>query len=194
MRKELMQLHERLNATFLYVTHDQIEALTLASRIVIMKDGYVQQIATPKEMFDNPENLFVAGFIGTPPMNFLNGHIDDACEYFIHEGTQQKFKLTPHQHEIIHSYAGKNVVFAVRAEYAYIDDATLEKNSESKFTLDVDYTEYLGAYNLIYGKFGEENLICKVYNRSDITDKKIEVAFDMEKVHFFDIETTKRIR
>ena len=194
MRKELMQLHERLNATFVYVTHDQIEALTLATRIVVMKDGYVQQIATPKEMFDNPENLFVAGFIGTPPMNFLNGHIDDNCEYFIHDDSNTKFKLTQHQHEIIHSYAGKQVILAVRAEYAFIDDATLVNNPDSKFELNVDYTEYLGSYNLIYGKIGNENLICKVYNRSDITDKKLNVAFDMERVHFFDIETTKRIR
>mgnify|MGYP002508643020 CR=1 FL=1 len=68
----------------MYVTHDQIEALTLATRIVVMKDGYVQQIATPKEMFDNPENLFVAGFIGTPPMNFYNGKIDDNVTHFEH--------------------------------------------------------------------------------------------------------------
>ena len=85
MRKELMQLHDRLNATFVYVTHDQIEALTLATRIVVMKDGYVQQSATPKEMFDLPENLFVAGFIGTPPMNFADGIIDDEeLKDFIH--------------------------------------------------------------------------------------------------------------
>lgn len=77
MRKELMILHNKLNATFIYVTHDQIEALTLASRIVVMADGRVQQIATPKEMFDNPENLFVAGFIGTPPMNFYNGIVSE---------------------------------------------------------------------------------------------------------------------
>ena len=194
MRKELMQLHERLNVTFVYVTHDQIEALTLATRIVVMKDGYVQQIATPKEMFDNPENLFVAGFIGTPPMNFLQGSIDDAGEYFIQEGTGLKLKLTHHQEEIIGNYVGKKVTFVTRAEYIYIDDAHLADNKESQFTIKVDYVEYLGAYNLIYGFVGDEAIISKVYNRQDITEKEIKACFDMEKAHFFDIETTKRIR
>jgi multiple sugar transport system ATP-binding protein len=194
MRKELMQLHERLNATFVYVTHDQIEALTLATRIVVMKDGYVQQIATPKEMFDNPENLFVAGFIGTPPMNFMQGSIDDAGEYFIQESTGLKFKLTHHQEEIIGNYIGKKVTLAVRAEYIYIDDAYLAENKESQFTINVDYVEYLGAYNLIYGFVGDETIISKVYNRQEIKDKEIKACFDMSKVHFFDIETTKRIR
>jgi multiple sugar transport system ATP-binding protein len=201
MRKELMQLHERLNATFVYVTHDQIEALTLATRIVVMKDGYVQQIATPKEMFDNPENLFVAGFIGTPPMNFMNGEIDENGEYFVQDLNEEsegaeplRFKLTQHQQDIIGNYIGKKVVLAIRAEYIYIDDANLSKNPESQFEIDVDYVEYLGAYNLIYGLIGGENFISKVYNRQEITDKKLKACFDMEKVHFFDVETTKRIR
>ena len=194
MRKELMQLHERLNATFVYVTHDQIEALTLATRIVVMKDGYVQQIATPKEMFDNPENLFVAGFIGTPPMNFMDGIIDENLEYFIHESTGIKLKLTERQTEMLGSYRGKAVKFAVRAEYIYIDDASLAKFKDSHIHLAIDYTEYLGAYNLIYAKLGEDNLISKVYNRSEINVQEIDACFDMEKVHFFDIETTKRIR
>ena len=193
MRKELMQLHERLNATFVYVTHDQIEALTLATRIVVMKDGYVQQIASPKEMFDNPENLFVAGFIGTPPMNFADGYIDENLEYFVHE-SGMKFKLTEHQHEILGNYAGKQVKFAVRAEYVYIDDANLQKFADSTFDLKVDYTEFLGAYNLIYGLFGDQPIISKVYQRNNIVDKELKACFDMDKVHFFDIETTKRIR
>ncbi len=194
MRKELMQLHERLNSTFIYVTHDQIEALTLASRIVVMKDGYVQQIATPKEMFDNPENLFVAGFIGTPPMNFLHGSIDNNGEYFIHESSGLKFKLTDHQQDIIGSYIGKEVIMATRPEYVFIDDLHLKQNSENVFEFNIDYTEYLGAYHLLYGAIGEENIISKVYTRQEIVDKKIKACFDMNNVHFFDIETTKRIR
>jgi multiple sugar transport system ATP-binding protein len=158
-----------------------------------MKDGYVQQIATPKEMFDNPENLFVAGFIGTPPMNFADGYIDENLEYFVHE-SGLKLKLTPHQHEILCNYAGKQVKFAVRAEYVYIDDASLQKFADSSFTIQVDYTEFLGAYTLIYGLFGEQPIISKVYQRNNIVDKEIKACFDMEKVHFFDIETTKRIR
>ena len=194
MRKELMQLHERLNATFIYVTHDQIEALTLATRIVVMKDGYVQQIATPKEMFDNPENLFVAGFIGTPPMNFFQGSIDENGEYFIHESTGMKFKLTDHQQEIIGNYIGKKVTMATRAEYIYIDDAHLADNKDSTFEMNIDYVEYLGAYNLLYGNFGDEQIISKVYSREVIEAKNTKLCLDMNCVHFFDIETTKRIR
>lgn len=193
MRKELMQLHERLNATFVYVTHDQIEALTLATRIVVMKDGYVQQIATPKEMFDKPENLFVAGFIGTPPMNFANGTIDDTCEYFEHV-SGIKFKLTEHQSNILHNYAGKQVIMASRSEYIYIDEESLKKNSEATFDIVVDYTEFLGAYNLIYGTIGDEKIIAKIYNRDSINESVVKACFEMEKVHFFDIDTTKRIR
>lgn len=193
MRKELMQLHERLNATFVYVTHDQIEALTLATRIVVMKDGYVQQIASPKEMFDKPENLFVASFIGTPPMNFANGTISPDCSYFEHI-SGVRLKLSERQSEILQNYAGKQVIMASRSEYIFIDDASLAKNSESHFIIDVEYTEFLGAYNLIYGTFGDEKVIAKVYSREEIHAEKVTACFDMERVHFFDIETTKRIR
>lgn len=194
MRKELMQLHDRLNATFVYVTHDQIEALTLASRIVIMKDGYVQQIATPKEMFDNPENLFVAGFIGTPPMNFMNGTIDENLEYFVAD-CGIILKLTDHHKEILPSYAGKNVTLGVRPEYVDTDDYSLSQNADSSFDVEVDYTEYLGAYTLIYGLLPDgSQIIAKEYTRQDITNKNLKVCMEMNNVHFFDVETTKRIR
>ena len=193
MRKELMMLHERLNATFLYVTHDQIEALTLASRIVVMKDGYVQQIATPKEMFDKPENLFVAGFIGTPPMNFANGTISNDLKYFEHT-SGIKLKLNEHQSEILGSYAGKQVVMAIRPEYIHIDDAFISTHKDAQFEMPIELTEFLGAYHLLYGEFGGEKVIAKVYKREPITDSKVTAAFDMDMVHFFDVETTKRIR
>ena len=193
MRKELMQLHDRLNATFVYVTHDQIEALTLATRIVVMKDGYVQQIATPKEMFDNPENLFVAGFIGTPPMNFYNGTIDKSVSYFEHKsGT--KIYLNEHQKSILANYAGKPVVMASRPEYVFIDNESIEKYSAQTFEFEVDYYEYLGAYNLIYGNFGDEVVVAKVNPKDMSKDKVLKACFQSEKIHFFDVDTTKRIR
>ena len=193
MRKELMQLHDRLNATFVYVTHDQIEALTLATRIVVMKDGYVQQIATPKEMFDNPENLFVAGFIGTPPMNFYNGVIDPTCTYFEHI-SGAKINLNEHQKSVLAGYAGKNVIMASRPEYVFIDSESIEKYQGQSFEFEVDYYEYLGAYNLIYGNFGEERVVAKVNPKDMSKDKVIKACFQSEKIHFFDVETTKRIR
>lgn len=193
MRKEIMLLHKRLNSTFVYVTHDQIEALTLADRIVVMADGRVQQIASPKEMFDCPVNLFVAGFIGTPPMNFYNGEITPDG-YFLHiDGT--KIKLNDAQREALFDkgYAGKRVVMASRPDYVFVDDAMLSENVDSTIQIDVDYTEFLGAYSLIYGMFGGENIIAKVNDRFDTSDRQIKACFEMKKVHFYDVDSTNVI-
>ena len=194
MRKELMLLHDRLNATFVYVTHDQIEALTLATRIVVMKDGYVQQIATPKEMYDNPANIFVAGFIGTPPMNFYNGKISSDGKFFEHV-SGLKLLLTDSQVEKLKDYHGLDVVMASRPDYVYVDDASLEKFSTSTFNLDVDYHEYLGSYKLVYGEIGaSETIVAKVDGRDQVEDNQtIKACFDMNKVHFYDKDSTNMI-
>ena len=218
MRKELMQLHNRLNATFVYVTHDQIEALTLASRIVVMADGRVQQIATPKEMFDNPRNLFVAGFIGTPPMNFFNGRVDDDGYFILSEAfadvpedeeqvdeqvekdrtyaLNNKVKISDKQFALLKekNYLNKDLVMAIRAEYIHMDEAGLQEYSKSTFDMDVENQEMLGSYYLLYGKFLNTSLIVK----ADFRDVKGEInhanlAFDPNKTHFFDKETTLRI-
>ena len=193
MRKELSLLHDRLGATFIYVTHDQIEALTLATRIVVMKDGYVQQIATPKEMFEHPENIFVAGFIGTPPCNFYQGKINDECTKFIHVSGHE-IELTEHHKEILASYAGKEVVMASRPDYVYVDEYSINNNKGQVFDLEVDYHEFLGSYKLVYGTFGGERIIAKVEGRDDVDKEVIKACFQAEKILFFDKETEKRIR
>lgn len=193
MRKELMQLHDRLGSTFVYVTHDQIEALTLATRIVVMKDGYVQQIATPKEMFEYPENLFVAGFIGTPPCNFYNGKIDSKVKKFIHNsGTE--IELSKEQQQILADYADKEVVMASRPDYVFVDEESLSKYSNQTFELKVEYYEFLGAYKLVYGTFGDERVIAKVDPRDEINENSMKACFQSEKILFYDKETEKRIR
>ena len=259
MRKELAQLHHTLNSTFIYVTHDQIEALTLADRIVVMSDGRVQQIASPKEMFDNPENVFVAGFIGTPPMNFYHGYINDDVKFvqfdgnfnyklnaenlekaaafkntkksatlsndvltvdgveFVIPGSSEKLgsdstfdvyftengyvgKLTdvvlaPYSEykDELKSYINKEVIMASRPDYVYMDEASLIQFADAKLTLSVDYEEHLGAYNLVYGDINNERCIARVSGRDDVKTYKVEIAFDMKKVHFFDAETESRI-
>ncbi len=193
MRKELTELHDRLGSTFVYVTHDQIEALTLATRIVVMKDGYVQQIATPKEMFEYPENIFVAGFIGTPPCNFYNGYIDDKVTKFIHVSGNE-IGLTKEQSVILKDYAGKEVIMASRPDYVFTDDATLNENQQQTFDLEVDYYEFLGSYKLVYGFFGGEKITAKINGRDDITEKTIKACFKAEKMLFYDKETEVRIR
>lgn len=194
MRKELSLLHHKLNTTFIYVTHDQIEALTLATRIVVMDKGYVQQIASPKEMFDNPANLFVATFIGTPPMNLMNGAVT-ADGYFQNSETKQKFKINKDKFAELKSldYIGKDVVLAVRPEYVKIDDASLKENTESTFEFEVDYSEMLGAYNLIYGLVGSQKIIAKVDQRDMTKSSKAKACLLMDRVHFYDVNTTNRI-
>ena len=193
MRKELAQLHDRLGATFIYVTHDQIEALTLASRIVVMKDGYVQQIATPKEMFEYPENLFVAGFIGTPPCNFYNGKINSDATKFVHISSAE-IELTEEHRAILKNYADKEVVMASRPDYVHINEAALQANAGQCFDLNVDYFEFLGSYKLVYGTFGSERIIAKIDGRDLVDDKVIKACFEKNKILFFDKETEVRIR
>ena len=193
MRKELSLLHHRLGTTFIYVTHDQIEALTLATRIVVMSAGRVQQIATPKEMFDNPANLFVATFIGTPPMNLLNGVVNED-QTFTHTSSKNKFKITDDQFKVLKKlgYVGKQVVLAIRPEYLYVDN-----ESKAKFKnivkMEAEYTEVLGAYNLVYGQLGEESVIAKIDDRDGSYEGNVEISFDMSHAHFYDKDTTDRI-
>ncbi len=194
MRKELSQLHHQLNATFIYVTHDQIEALTLADRIVVMKDGYIQQCSSPKEMFDRPVNVFVAGFIGTPPMNFYHGVIKEDG-YFHQDDSTTKVKLTDEMFKDISGkgYLNKQVIMASRPDYVYMDEESFQANPDAVFELVVDYEEHLGAYNLVYGTIGNERCIAKVYGRDEARGDKIKCCFDMSKVHFFDVDTENRI-
>ena len=193
MRKELTMLHERLGSTFIYVTHDQIEALTLATRIVVMKDGYVQQIATPKEMFERPENLFVAGFIGTPPCNFYNGKISEDAKKFVHVSGAE-IELTEKHQEILAKYAGKEVVMASRPDYVETSEEALAKYPGQTFDLEVDYFEFLGSYKLVYGTFGGERIIAKIDGRDSIKEDTIKACFQKEKMLFFDKDTEVRIR
>ena len=193
MRKELTMLHERLGSTFIYVTHDQIEALTLATRIVVMKDGYVQQIATPKEMFEHPENLFVAGFIGTPPCNFYNGKISEDAKKFVHVSGAE-IELTEEHQAILANYAGKEVVMASRPDYVETSEEALAKYPGQTFNLEVDYFEFLGSYKLVYGTFGGERIIAKIDGRDSIKESSIKACFQKEKMLFFDKDTEVRIR
>ena len=195
MRKELAQLHHQLNGTFVYVTHDQIEALTLADRIVVMKDGWVQQCASPKEMFDKPTNLFVAGFIGTPPMNFYKGIInEDGTFTMASSGVNLEIYSEMFEDIKKKGYVGKEVIMASRPDFVYMDEYTISQNPNSVFELECDYEEHLGAYNLVYGNIGEDRCIAKVYDRDEIQDQQfVKCCFDMRKVHFFDIESELRI-
>ncbi|NLZ61307.1 MAG: sn-glycerol-3-phosphate ABC transporter ATP-binding protein UgpC [Acholeplasmataceae bacterium] len=193
MRAELIKLHERLEVTTIYVTHDQIEAMTMATRIVVMKDGRIQQIGTPKEIYDNPNNMFVGGFIGTPAMNFLKGEVKKDGFFYVEA---LKLKVPEEKFELIKT---KNlietpIILSIRPEDLHDDSASLTKYADSKASLTVDVAELLGAETNIHISIGDASIIAKVDARSDLhIGDKLELAFNMDKCHFFDPKTEVRI-
>ena len=192
MRSEISSLHNRLGATIIYVTHDQTEAMTLGTRIVVLKDGVIMQVDSPQKLYNQPNNLFVAGFIGSPQMNF----IDAQC---VVEGAKAFLKFDKYQVELPEAkakklidggYAGKNVVFGIRPEDIYDSAEHLDKFATCKIDSDVTGYELLGAEVLLYFTVAGANMSARV--DSDTTARygdHIELAFDPHKIHVFDKET-----
>ena len=181
-RREILLLHKRLGATMLYVTHDQTEALTLADRIVCMSMGYVQQVGTPLELYDTPANVFVASFIGLPPMNFFDGEVKGGSIRF--DGFE--YPLSDKEKALLSDYEGKIITLGVRPENVVPDNAGC-------VDLSVTLNENLGQNTLVHGTVNGHKLIAKV--REWCTYKNGDnVKFSFNRVHFFDKETTNAIR
>ncbi|MEN1935984.1 sn-glycerol-3-phosphate ABC transporter ATP-binding protein UgpC [Paenibacillus sp. 102] len=193
MRSEISKLHRRLNTTTIYVTHDQTEAMTMASRLVVMKDGLIQQVGTPKEVYDAPENIFVGGFIGSPAMNFFTGTLQD--NYFHIEGI--RFKVPDGQLKSLkkQGYNGKEIILGIRPEDIHDEPIVLQSSPESTVEITVEVAELLGAETMIHGRLANQNFVARINARSEIkaTDK-LPLAFSLTKAHFFDVETEQRIR
>ncbi|MBO7250611.1 MAG: ATP-binding cassette domain-containing protein, partial [Clostridia bacterium] len=195
MRTELTKLHNRVGTTFVYVTHDQVEAMTMATRIVVMKDGLIQQVDTPQNLYDSPCNVFVAGFIGTPQMNFMNGKLEKRGEdvYFVFEGVALKLPKDKAQAEELAPYIGQEVIAGLRPE-CISDSAVIDEAAENSFEVDVDVTELMGAEIYLYLSIGESNLIARVSSRSKTrAGDKIKVSFEMPRLHIFDKDTERCI-
>ena len=195
MRGEIIKLHNKLGATTIYVTHDQIEAMTMASRIVVMKDGHIQQVGTPSEIYNTPNNLFVAGFIGTPPMNFIEGAVDDEG-YFTSTESDAKLLLAKNNFDIIkaNGFIGKNVILGIRAEHIYDNPEMIEKHKDDLIDIRVEVSELLGQSTNIYTTVSSSNICAVVQPRNDLRiGSEITLAIDIEKCHFFDPETTNRL-
>ncbi|MCF6411009.1 ABC transporter ATP-binding protein [Pseudalkalibacillus salsuginis] len=193
MRAEITKLHQRLQTTTIYVTHDQTEAMTMATRIVVMKDGVIQQVGTPKQVYDTPDNVFVGGFIGSPSMNFLHGKLQD--DTFMMDNIkinvpEGKMKLLREK-----GYAGKEVILGIRPEDIHDEPVFTEASIGSKITAAIDVAELMGAETYLYSTVAGQSFIARVDSRSDIKNgQKLELAFDMNKCHFFDPQTESRIR
>lgn len=190
MRMELQKLHNRLQSTMIYVTHDQVEALTLGDRIVVMKDGFVQQIADPVRLYESPANKFVAGFIGSPPVNFLNGQVTprNGEIYFTAEGMQLKI-LKQHQ-ERLGSYLNRPVILGIRPEDIYDKLFAQDASEDFMVTATVDLVEPMGSEIYLYFSVKKNNFIVRVSNQDTATaGQDLQLVFDMSKAHFFDPQT-----
>mgnify|MGYP004545315705 CR=1 FL=1 len=196
MRSEIAKIHERVGATTIYVTHDQTEAMTMASRIVIMKDGHIQQIGTPKEVYNFPANIFVGGFIGSPAMNFLRGKYIDG--QFVIEGdkTQRAIRIDiPEELKLnIQGYENEEVVLGIRPEDIYVAGDMIKKYPGATTEVECDVVELLGHELIVYGYMNGQRIIVKTSANNDIqVHDKVNMTFDMSRAHFFDPTTTNRL-
>ncbi len=194
MRTEIHKLRLRLQTTFIYVTHDQTEAMTMGDRIVVMKDGLVQQVAEPMTIYDRPANKFVSGFIGMPPINLMNGTvIRKEKKLFFDEGNF-RVRLVDEMSTALASYIGQDVVLGIRSEDIYDKLFVPESSAENTIQVTCEVVEPLGAEVFLYLNSGKNNFIARVgaHNRP-VVNKDMEVVFDMRKVHFFDPKTETTI-
>ncbi len=196
MRTELTKIHQRVGTTFVYVTHDQVEAMTMATRIVVMKDGLIQQVDTPQNLYDKPANLFVAGFIGTPEMNFLNGVLEQkgADIYFTTGETSFKLPADKANEPLVKDYVGKEVIAGIRPEAIHDEEMFLKALPDGNVDVDVEVTELMGAEIYLYITLEEQRMIARVSSRSTArAGDKIRVAIDLSRIHLFDKDTERAI-
>ena len=194
MRTELIKLHNRLQSTMIYVTHDQVEALTLGERVVVMKDGLIHQIGHPIAVYENPSNKFVAGFIGSPPMNFLQGKIvsQNGDFYFFDRGV--KLRILQQNYDRIASYRDKEVIFGIRPEDIYDRIFAQDARPEYTVTATVEVVAPMGSEIYLYLNAGRNSFVARVNNQDTATaNQDVQVVFDMSKAHFFDPVTEKVI-
>ena len=188
MRAEISKLHQKLNTTMIYVTHDQTEAMTMATRIVILKDGYIQQVGAPKQVYNEPANMFVAGFIGSPAMNFIRGAINE--RYFVTETL--RLEIPEDMLSVLNAqgYQRKAVVFGIRPEDIFTSQASGEA-----IAAKISVAELTGAEFMLYATVGGHELVVRAGAATDYAaGDNIGIQFDMNKCHFFDAETEAAIR
>ena len=192
MRIEISKIHQRLGATIIYVTHDQTEAMTLGTRIVVMKDGVVQQVDTPQHLYEQPGNLFVAGFMGSPQMNFLDAQIAEKGGDLIAKVGEYDVVIPAAKAKVLKDggYVGKTVVLGIRPEDIHDSQMFIEASPSAPMTSTVKVYELLGAEVFLYFDVNGTQVTARVDPRTNSkTGDTIKFAFDMEKSHFFDKET-----
>jgi multiple sugar transport system ATP-binding protein len=194
-RAEISKLHQRLQTTFIYVTHDQVEAMTMATRIAVLKDGVLQQLDSPQTLYDHPNNIFVAGFIGSPAMNFFDAKLERAdgklcvdTGAFVVEVPSNK--AAPYQ-----SHAGRQVILGVRPEDIHDPAFAPPGIHEALVPANVEVTELMGNEVFLYLKSGDKNYVARVDPRSQARiGHDVQVAMNMDNMHIFDKDTEQAIR
>lgn len=191
-RETIVKIHKNADATTIYVTHDQVEAMTMGTKIVVMSKGVIQQIGTPDEIYEKPTNKFVAGFIGSPAINFVDGFISNG---FINTKIGN-FKLTELQVKKLEKYENKNVVMGIRPEHILAeDDPKFQETQNSRIEMKAGFIERLGSELIIYGDVNDERIVSKIrFSRPIHTNDMITMGIDMESLHFFDMDTELAIR
>ena len=195
MRTEIKKLHNKLQTTFMYVTHDQTEAMTMGTRIVVMKDGVIQQVDTPANLYTKPDNVFVAGFIGSPQMNFVTATLSKENGSVYASFGDNKImipngKVTPE----LEGYIGKEVIVGIRPEDIHDDEAFISSSPEAVCNAYVEVTEMMGAETYLYLELAGEQFTARVNQRSTAKiGDTIKVAFETNKIHIFDKDTEMAI-
>jgi len=195
-RAELIKLHRRLGITTIYVTHDQVEAMTMGDRIVVMKDGVVQQVDSPLGLYNHPANTFVAGFIGTPSMNFLDAKIVNGSEGYAIDAGCFKVKAPTEKAELLKEYVGKDVIFGVRPEDIFDKSLTnlVEATPDNTIKATVDVVEPMGPIVTMYLSCGDHDVIASIDAETKAKEgSEIDLVLDMAKTHVFEKDTEKAI-
>ncbi|MDE6424824.1 MAG: sn-glycerol-3-phosphate ABC transporter ATP-binding protein UgpC [Ruminococcus sp.] len=201
MRTEISKIHKQLGTTFIYVTHDQTEAMTMGDRIVCMKDGWVMQIDTPQKMYDEPANKFVAGFLGSPTMNFVDATLKYEREYdqFIVEfgSAKRKFEIIVPESKVnskLQNYVGKEITLGIRPENLHDEEMYLSNATTGIVECNVEITEMMGAEIYLYLNCEGIPLTARVSSRSTVrSGDVIQIALDPNRIHIFDKETEETI-
>jgi multiple sugar transport system ATP-binding protein len=196
MRLEITKLHQKLKTTIIYVTHDQTEAMTMGTRIVVMKDGLIQQVDTPRNIYENPVNLFVAGFIGSPQMNFIDCRIikENSKLYIVFNDA--KLEVPEDKAALIEKkgYASREAVFGIRPEHISDNAEFVKLNQNARIAAKVDVIENMGAETYLYLLCGDKNFIARVESSTAARmEQMIVLGIDMSKMHIFDKETQSAI-
>ncbi len=202
MRTEISKLHQRLGTTFIYVTHDQTEAMTMGTRIVVMKSGLVQQVDTPNNLYLRPCNLFVAGFIGSPQMNFIDAKLLKVGEDFVVEfgsedtktraGVKYQIKLPASKNAdgALNDYVGKELIMGIRPENVHNEEDLIAANPDGVVEADVEVTELMGAETYLYMNCEGQAINARVAPTNTARPgDKITIAFETAKIHLFDKDT-----